>query len=122
MTKDMAGAEIEVKAVSSMDFVGGSMLTSISIEIIGDDLDELDSISKQVAEIVKSVPGTREVKTSLGEGKPELVIKIDRDKATLYGLSSAQIAQTVNSAVSGSVATRYKIDGEEIDVVIKTDE
>jgi len=122
MTMDMAGAEIEVKAVSSMDFVGGSMLESISIEITGDDLEKLDEISKQVAEIVKSVPGTREVKTSLEEGKPELVIKIDRDKATLYGLSSAQIAQTVNSAVSGSVATRYKIDGEEIDVVIKTDE
>jgi len=122
ITKDMAGAEIEVKAVSSMDFAGGSMLDSISIEISGDDIDELDRIADQVAELVKSVPGTREVETSLDEGKPELVIKVDRDKATMYGLSSAQIAQTINSAISGSVATRYKVGGEEIDVIIKSDE
>ncbi|MFY9472070.1 MAG: efflux RND transporter permease subunit, partial [Tepidanaerobacteraceae bacterium] len=54
--------------------------------------------------------------------KPELVIKIDREKATMYGLSTAQIAQTVNSAISGSVATKYKVGGDEIDVVIKSDD
>jgi len=122
IAKDMAGAEIEVNAVNSMDFVGGNLLDSISIDIIGDDLDELEKIANQVAEIVRAIPGTREVKSSLEEGKPELVIKIDRDKATMYGLTSAQIAQTVNSAISGSVATRYKVGGEEIDVVLKSDE
>lgn len=122
ITMDMAGAEIKVREVSSMDFASGGMLESISIGISGDDLDELKEISRQVTEIVKSVPGTREVKSSLDEGKPELVIKIDREKATMYGLSSAQIAQTVNSALSGSVATRYKVGGDEIDVVIKSDE
>jgi HAE1 family hydrophobic/amphiphilic exporter-1 len=122
LTEDMAGAEIEVRAVSSMDFVSGGALESISIEISGDDLDELKEISSQVTEIVKATPGTREVKSSLEEGKPELVIKIDREKATMYGLSTAQIAQTVNSAISGSVATKYKVGGDEIDVVIKSDD
>ena len=121
ITMDMAGAEIKVRAVSSMDFVGGGSLESIAIEITGDDLDELDEIAREVSEIVKATPGAREVKTSLDEGKPELVIKIDRDKATMYGLTSAQIAQTINSAISGSVATKYKVGGDEIDVVIKSD-
>ncbi|MCG1013281.1 efflux RND transporter permease subunit [Tepidanaerobacter sp. GT38] len=121
ITMDMAGAEIKVRAVSSMDFAGGGSLESISIEISGDDLDELDEIAREVSEIVKATPGAREVKTSLDEGKPELVIKIDRDKATMYGLTSAQIAQTINSAISGSVATKYKVGGDEIDVVIKSD-
>lgn len=122
LTMDMAGAEIKVRAVSSMDFASGGSLESISIGINGDDIDELKEISKQVSEIVKSTPGTREVKSSLEEGKPELVINVDREKATMYGLTTAQIAQTVNSALSGSVATKYKVGGDEIDVVIKSDE
>ncbi|HHY70427.1 MAG TPA: efflux RND transporter permease subunit, partial [Thermoanaerobacterales bacterium] len=122
MTIDMAGAEIKVKALTSMDFVAGDLLTPISIGIKGDDMEKLKEISREVTDIVKATSGTREVKSSLEAGKPELVVKIDREKATMYGLSSAQIAQSVNSAVSGSVATKYKVGGDEIDVVIKSDD
>lgn len=122
MTIDMAGAEIKVKALTSMDFVAGDLLTPISIGIKGDDMEKLKEISREVTDIVKATSDAREVKSSLEAGKPELVVKIDREKATMYGLSSAQIAQSVNSAVSGSVATKYKVGGDEIDVVIKSDD
>ena len=122
ITMDMAGAEIKVQAVSSMDFVSGGALQAISIGIKGDDMEKLKEISREVTDIVKATPGTREVKSSLEAGKPELVVQIDREKATMYGLSSAQIAQSINSAVSGSVATKYKVGGDEIDVVIRSHE
>lgn len=122
LTENMVGAEIGVKAASSMDFGGGGSLKPISIGIKGDDMEKLKEISREVVAVVKSIPGTREVESSLERGRPELVIKVDRQKATLYGLSSSQIAQMVNTAVSGSVATKYKIDGDEVDVVIKSDE
>lgn len=122
LTANIAGAEIKVKASSSMDFGGGGSLKPVSIEIKGDDIDRLKKISREVLEIVKATPGTREVESSLEQGKPELVINIDREKATLYGLSSREIAQSVNSAVTGSVSTKYKLAGDEIDVVIKSDE
>ncbi|MDD4570830.1 MAG: efflux RND transporter permease subunit, partial [Tepidanaerobacteraceae bacterium] len=122
ITMDMAGAEIKVQAVSSMDFVSGGALQAISIGIKGDDMEKLKEISREVTDIVKATPGTREVKSSLEAGKPEMVVEIDREKATMYGLSSAQIAQSINSAVSGSVATKYKVGGDEIDVVIRSDE
>ncbi|MGI6484734.1 MAG: efflux RND transporter permease subunit [Tepidanaerobacteraceae bacterium] len=118
--EDIPGAEIRVSENSSMDF--GSMLKPISVSIKGDDFDILRSISNEVMQIVKSVEGTREVENSMDEGSLELVIKVDRDKATLYGLSSAMVAQTVRSAVSGSIATKYKVAGSEIDVMIKADE
>lgn len=119
LTADMAGAEIEVQALSGIGFSGSNLLTPISIKVKGDDFDKLDEISNQVVDLVKKIPGARDVKSSLEEGKPELVIKVDRDKASMYGISSAQVAQAVNAAVSGSTATQYKIGGEEIDVVIK---
>lgn len=122
ITGKMPGAEVKVNTVSSMDLGGGGLLKPISISIKGDDFDRLKQISDEVVAIVKAVPGTREVESSMESGKPELDIKIDRDKAALYGLSTAQIAQAVNSAVAGTTATKYKVGGDEIDVVIKVEE
>jgi len=114
------GADISVSAVSTMDFAGGGM-PSVSISIEGADFDKLDQISNQVMDIIKSVPATREVTSSMEKGRPELRIKVDRDKAALYGISSGQIAQAVSSAITGMTATKYKVDGEEIDVVIRAE-
>jgi HAE1 family hydrophobic/amphiphilic exporter-1 len=122
LIQDTVGAEVKVNEISSIDFGGASLLKPVSISIKGDDFETLKTISNQVIEIVKSVPGTREVENSLDKGNPELVIKVDREKATLYGLSSAMVAQSVRSAVSGSVATKYKVAGSEIDVMIKADQ
>jgi len=120
IAENTPGADISVRAVSTMDFAGGS-LPAVSISIEGNDFDKLEQISNQVMEIVKSVPNTREVTSSLEEGKPELRIKVDRDKAALYGITSGQIAQAVSSAISGMTATKYKVGGDEIDVVIRAE-
>ncbi|MDI3480436.1 MAG: hydrophobic/amphiphilic exporter (mainly bacteria), family [Tepidanaerobacteraceae bacterium] len=122
IAKNMPGAEIKVNVMSSMDFGGGGSMKPISISIKGDDLDELRKLSDRIVDIVRSVPGTREVESSLERGEPELEIIVDRDKAALYGLSTSQVAQAVNSAVLGSTATNYKVGGDEIDVVIKARE
>jgi len=118
----MPGAQVKVRAVSSMDFGGGGALKPISIEIKGDDLEKLKEISRDIVKIVNATSGAREVESSHEKGRPELVVKVNREKATLYGLSSTDIAQLVNSAVSGSVATKYKVGGDEIDVIIRSDE
>ncbi|MCR4431264.1 MAG: efflux RND transporter permease subunit [Tepidanaerobacteraceae bacterium] len=122
IAQNMPGAQVKVDVMSSMDFGGGGSMKPISISIKGDDFEELKKISDRIVEIVRSVPGTREVESSLERGKPELNIVVDREKAALYGLSTSQVAQAVNSAVAGSTATKYKVGGDEIDVVIKARE
>jgi len=114
---NIAGAQVKVEATNTFSFMG--LIKSITVNIKGDDFDKLSKITQEVEELVKAIPGTREVESSLTEGKPELIISVDRDKAARYGLSSAQIAQTVKASVSGTVATKYKVNGDEIDVKIK---
>jgi HAE1 family hydrophobic/amphiphilic exporter-1 len=115
----IAGAEIQVSAVDAlMSSMGGSS-QGISLEIRGDDLDVLRSLADEVAGVVANVPGTREVTTSFSEARPEVQIKLNRAKASSLGLSAAQVAQTVSAAVSGTTATRYRVGGDEIDVVVQ---
>ncbi len=119
MVKDIPGAEIIVN-VSSRGMGGGGS-APISVDIKGDDIDVLGKIGDDLEKNIKAVEGTREVKNSLSDGIPEVQIRIDRKNASQYGLTASQIASSVKGTISGKTATKYKFDGEEIDVTIKGD-
>ena len=115
--KSIPGCEITVSASSSaMGSYGGS---GVTLQISGDDNDELREISNNVEELIKDIDGITEISNSAGETLPETKITIDREKASGYGITSVQIYSAVNNAINGTVATQYKIDGSEIDVRIK---
>ncbi|KJR48137.1 RND multidrug efflux transporter [Desulfosporosinus sp. I2] len=120
LTKDLPGAEINVTLTDTMR-MGGST-TPIDIAIKGEELDQLKKIGMEIQKTVASVDGTREVKTSMTEGIPEVVIKIDRPNAVQFGLTAAQISQAVKGTISGTTATRYRYQGNEIDVVLSGDD
>lgn len=114
LVSDIPGAEFSVTGSSSMMMGGGG--SPISIQIAGDDLEQLELIANDVVALVESVEGTREVTSSIEDGIPEAQITINRNKASLYGLNMATISNTLKTAVQGSVTTKYKVDGTEIDV------
>lgn len=121
MLSVVRGADIKV---TQADPFGLSDLESADISILvkGHEIEELTNAARAVADLVSSVPGTREVRTTLEEGRPELQIRIDRDRASQYGLTVYQVASAARMAVDGAVATRYRAggtDGREIDVTVQ---
>jgi len=114
--KDISGADIQVTAASGM-MSGGSM---IDIRVKGDNIETLRVITDDLSQEIKAVEGAREVVTSMEEGLPEIQLKIDREKAGQYGLSSNAISSMVKSRIDGILASRIKIDEEEINIVIKS--
>ncbi|MBO8129065.1 MAG: efflux RND transporter permease subunit [Peptococcaceae bacterium] len=115
--QDIPGVEVNIEATGMMTMdTGGPPLQVI---LKGDNLDTLRELAAKAAEIVAEVPGTVEVESSLEEGRPELNLVVDRDRAAAYGLSVAQIGSAVRAAVQGQVATRYHVSGDEIDVRVR---
>lgn len=117
--KDIAGAEIDVSASSSS--MGSYSSSGVTINIKGDDLDKLSSIADDIADRVNTVENVTNAKSSVEDATPQLSIKVNRDKASTYGISSSSISSIVKTAISGTTATTYKIDGDEYDIVIKQD-
>lgn len=118
--KDIPDADIKVGSQGIMSFaMAGS--APISIEIKGDDLDRLKEISNLIAEEVSKVEGTREVDTSMSEERPEVQIRVDKQKTASYGLSTAQVATAVEAGVKGKLATMYRVGGKEINVRVRLD-
>ena len=89
------------------------------MQLRGDDHDQLAREARRLAEVVRAIPGTREVKTSLDEGRPELQVRVDREGAGRLGLSVVQVATAVRAAIGGQTATIYRAAGEETDIVVR---
>ncbi len=115
---EIPGARIDVAAVDPK-MAGMPTEAPIALTVRGEDLGVLKNAAELVAQEVRRVPGTRDVRTSLEEGKPEVEVRLDRDRAAAYGLGTAQVAQTLRTAVFGQVVTRYRSGGEELDLRVR---
>jgi len=98
---------------------GGQGAAPITIEVKGEELFSLKKIALKLQDRMESVEGLYDIKNSLVSPSPETKIHILKDKASLYGLSVFDIAQTAQVAVKGKIATKYKEGGDEIDVRVK---
>jgi hydrophobic/amphiphilic exporter-1 (mainly G- bacteria), HAE1 family len=116
--KQVPGARISVAEVDM--FMGGGFGSDpIVVKLKGDNLDILRDLADQAVTRIESVPGTREVSSSFTAGRPELQVVIDKDKAITYGMTVYQAAAAVRANISGQVATRYRLAGDEIDVLVQ---
>lgn len=93
----------------------------VLITFKGDNLEQLSLLADRAEKILKEIPGTRDVETSLRDNGTQFEIIIDRAKASSYGITTAQIAQVLRTSVSGVTATTIKKQGSDIDVLVKVD-
>ena len=101
---------------------GGLRMVPIQYNIRGRDLSALELYAGQIVEEFSLVEGVVDVDTSLGMGKPEIRVFIDRDKAADLGIETALVAETVNFLFGGEVeVTRFKdeIRGRKYDVMMR---
>ena len=103
----------------SFTFSSGS---DLEVKISGDSLDELENIANRILISITEVEGVYDLESSVEDVRPELHVNIDREKANLYGLNTAQIASTVHDALLGRVASIYQEKGEQIDIRIRLEE
>ncbi|MDI6726338.1 MAG: efflux RND transporter permease subunit, partial [Smithellaceae bacterium] len=116
------GAEIDFFDMGQM--LSGAMgdQSPIAIKVFGRDLEVINRVAEEIAAAARTVPGTRDVDTSLKIGKPEIQLQVDREKASQLGLPLGQIADTVKASMLGVVPTRFRIGGDEYDIRVRLKE
>ena len=83
--------------------------SQLAIKIFGDELDDLKSVSEQVARILKSVPGSRDIRIERLSGQQALTIDIDRKAIARHGLNVADVQNIIETAIGGKdVTTLYE--------------
>ncbi len=96
----------------------------VSVEIIGDEFEELIVASKRLQRYLDSlaIPGVEELRSDLIVSKPEISIMIDRDRANREGIMTAQIGSEFRTAILGREATKFRDGEDEIPVMIRLKE
>ena len=115
---DVAGCEITVTASQQMSM---SSSNDINVKITGEDYGTLALLADELTERISELPDAVDVKSSVSERAPQVEITINRQNASQYGLTAAQIGMAVRAELSGATATKVTINNTEIDVVIKGD-
>ena len=83
--------------------------SQLAIKVFGDELDDLKSVSEQVARILKSVPGSRDIRIERLSGQQALTIDIDRKAIARHGLNVADVQNIIETAIGGKdVTTLYE--------------
>jgi multidrug efflux pump subunit AcrB len=96
----------------------------ISVEIRGDDFRDLIRVSEAVRHYLDSlnIPGVEELNSDLIVSKPEINIQIDRERANMEGISTAQIGSEFRTAILGKEVTKFRDGEDEIPVNIRLKE
>lgn len=117
--QDIAGCELTVSTSSTMSM---STDSDISVELTGDDYDQLAETAGDLANQISALPDAINVESSAGEQTPRVAVKINRENASRFGLNAATIGGLVRGELTGSTATTLRMNGEEYDVTVAGDE
>lgn len=97
---------------------------AINLEITGEDLEKLLPLGDDIISYINAqgIPGIEELSADVKLGKPELLVKVNREAARRYGVSTFQIASALRTSVYGKEVSKYKLGEDEYPIFIRLDE
>ena len=98
--------------INRIDMLSTGVRTAIGVKIFGDDLNVIQEVSQDVAEVLKKVRGAADVFPDQIVGEGYLEIRIDRDKAARYGINVGDVQDVIETALGGKVIT-MTVEGRE---------
>jgi len=113
---DYAGARIIVESYRN----GPPIDAPIEIAIVGPDLDQLQQLANRAEELMIATEGTRNVDNPARRLRTDLDLRIDSDKAALFGVAPVEADRTVRAAVAGLNVGKFReTDGDEFDITLR---
>jgi multidrug efflux pump len=93
----------------------------LNIDISGDEFSQLVMLAEDFVRIIQDdrISGIDELKMNINVNQPQMLVKVDREKARLFELSTQQIAMTFRNALYGYDAGTLKDGEEEYDIFIR---
>jgi HAE1 family hydrophobic/amphiphilic exporter-1 len=98
---------------------GGQRSEDVQLVIQGPDIKVLDSVSRQLMTTIEQTPGYSGVSRDLEIGKPEVRVRIDREKAAEAGISAQNIAAAVGALLGGIEVASFKEGGKSYEVWLR---
>jgi multidrug efflux pump subunit AcrB len=109
-------ADIKIGALAS-----GGGGTPIEVKVTGNNPDELSQIAEHVKLKLTAISGTKNVKDDWGPKTKKFIIDIDQNRAQTAGVSSQDIATSLQTVLDGFTTGEYREDDKSIPIVMRSD-
>lgn len=118
-----ADLDCDVNTDSSASDMSSFFGSGISVRVSGKDLDKLQKLAGQIAEVVEKTEGTVDVDDGLGDTTLSFTVKVDKEKAAKYGMTTAQVYQLVyKQLASNTSSTTISTDLKDYKVYVQSGE
>lgn len=96
----------------------------INLELQGEDMDQLVILTEDIINYINAqgIPGIEQLQADVKIGKPELIIKVDREAARRYGISTYNVASTIRTALFGKEVSKYKVGEDDYPIFVRLNE
>ncbi|MBN2433584.1 MAG: efflux RND transporter permease subunit [Acidobacteria bacterium] len=94
----------------------------IEVEVYTYDVAHLKEAADMVARRLEKIEGLSDIKSSAELGNPEVHIRFDREKLARLGLEESQVSRILRNKIRGDVATHYREQDKQIDVLVRVEE
>jgi multidrug efflux pump len=114
----IAGADFKVEKPSN----GPASGKPVNLEIIGDDPVVLRQLATRAIDVLRESPvytRLEGLESDMEDGRAELVVEVDREKAAILGLSTSRVGNTVRTAIMGAEAAKYRTGNDEYDIIVR---
>ncbi|HVS20090.1 MAG TPA: efflux RND transporter permease subunit, partial [Planctomycetota bacterium] len=91
----------------------------LEVEVRGYDLEALEALALQAADVLRAVPGVVDVDVQLDAGVPQQEVRVDREKIADVGLSVRDVSDVIQTAFAGSRAGEYRVGGNSYRILVQ---
>jgi multidrug efflux pump subunit AcrB len=113
--KDITGAKLTIAEAQKGPPTGAP----INIEISGDEFYVLGEIAKKVKAILAKTPHVQDIEDNFEEGTPTVQVRIDRQKASIFGLSTSAIGAALKTGYNGLNVSTYYESNKDYDITVQ---
>ncbi len=114
--------ELRMTVLQVPPFSTGQSSATVQYIIGGPDLDRINKAAEAALIEVRKIPGIRDVDSTLINGKPELVARVDRSTAGQMGVNIADLSSALRLLVGGADVSTYNEGGEQYDIHLRAEE
>jgi hydrophobe/amphiphile efflux-1 (HAE1) family protein len=116
LEKVLVGAKVKTVPVG---ILGTAENAKLGLIVTGPSTEEAMAFAKKAEDLLRSIPGTTEIKLTVEDGNPEINVQVDRDKMAALGLTLQTVGMTMQTAYSGNTDGKFRAGEYEYDINIK---
>ncbi len=117
----------KIPEIESFSMTAGSLLQGailgmnkpLEIKITGNNLEKIYRTGSELQTLLAKQPYLQDIESTVDKGKPEIKIKLDRERISALGLNAGMVALTVRESLYGAQSGEFTQDNDEYDIVLR---